>query len=322
MQISESNKDKRYKDKIENISFKPIFIMGLPRSGTSILYKTLDATQCFNVVTAYHLIKYEELLYNHINKIENGIKDNLSIYFKGYSQSDRGIDQLHISPNFPEEYRFLLERKTGQQRFNKKSKDLFMDLCKKIQFISKNNKPILLKNPYDFTNFLYIKKVFPDTKFVFIHRNPLNTLNSQIKAMRTLLRYKSHYMALLSPWYNNLFDNKTMLYYYRFLYSHYTPIRSVSAVKKMVESTNFFLENIDNINKKNYINVTYEELCKKPNEKISDIMKFLNLETKQKIRFDDYISPRKTVLLKEIQKKKKYINRKMNKYLSYFGYSL
>ncbi len=314
--------DYQYLGKIENVTFDPVFIMGLQRSGTSILYKMLDATNCFNVVTAYHIIKYNELLHNHINNLEDGAKNALSELFGHQSKTTRGIDELQITPDFPEEYGFLLSKKTRQSKLNQNNMSSFMELCKKIQFISESEKLLLLKNPWDFSNFVYIKKVFPNAKFIFIHRNPIKTLNSQLKAMRTLLQNKSPYMAMLSPWYNQAFDNKILLHYYRFIHSLYIPHRAISAVRKMTKETNTFLENISHLQKnEEYISVRYEDLCRAPQSTISSIMKFLDLSYQPNLEYHDFIKPRKTVLLKELQKREQFITKKINKYLSYCGYT-
>ena len=66
--------DDHYLHKLDGISFMPIFIMGLHRSGTSILYKMLGATRHFNTVTAYHILKYDELLYNFTKNKEKTVK--------------------------------------------------------------------------------------------------------------------------------------------------------------------------------------------------------------------------------------------------------
>ena len=76
------NLDKQYLQKLENIDFQPVFILGLNRSGTSILYKMLTATQCFNSVTAYHIICYDQLIYNKINNKEEAAKDILNKRFE------------------------------------------------------------------------------------------------------------------------------------------------------------------------------------------------------------------------------------------------
>jgi hypothetical protein len=78
----EKDLDRQYLEKLENVSLQPIFILGLHRSGTSILYKTLGLTGCFNLVTAYHIIKYSEILYNHINSKEGKSKEELANFLK------------------------------------------------------------------------------------------------------------------------------------------------------------------------------------------------------------------------------------------------
>lgn len=312
--------DQQYLNKVENVTFNPIFIMGVQRSGTSILYKLLSQTNNFNIVTAYHIIKYNELLHNNIKKLEGKIKLELEEFFKNKSQTDRGIDKLQITPDFPEEYGFVLAQKTGQSKLTHETLKIFTEFCKKIQFISKNDKLLLLKNPFDFSNFVYIKSVFPETKFIFIHRNPIKTLNSQLKAMRTLLEYKSEYMALLSPEYDRVFDNKILFNYYRFMYSSITPIRSNKAIKNLVKSTDFFLENIESLTREDYICTRYEDICENPDSEIEKILKFLNIEAKSHVRYSDFIKPRKTTNLKEIQKKEKFILKRMKPYLSYFKY--
>ena len=313
--------DMQYLDKIKNISFKPVFIMGLQRSGTSILYKMLGATNCFNVITAYHIIKYNELLHNHINNLEDDVKDKLSEFIRDQSQMTRGIDQLQITPDFPEEYGFLLAQKTKQSRLNKNNLSLFTELCKKIQFISDSKKPLLMKNPFDFSNFIYIRKVFPNANFIFIHRNPMKTLNSQIKAMQILLQNKSTYMAMLSPWYDQVFDSNIRLRYYRFVYSSRTPIRVTSSIKRIANETNIFLKNIDVLLKdEEYINVRYEDLCQDPRSIIADIMKFLDMPLQSNLNYLDFIKPRKTVFLKELQRREKFISKRMYKYFTYCKY--
>ena len=42
---TDENLDKKHLEKLENIEFQPVFILGLHRSGTSILYKILIATK-------------------------------------------------------------------------------------------------------------------------------------------------------------------------------------------------------------------------------------------------------------------------------------
>ena len=113
--------DEQYLGKINNVTFNPIFIMGVPRSGTSILYKILSATSNFNIVTSYHILKYSELLHNYINNIENQAKNNLADFFKENLNTDRIIDRMQITPDFAEEYGFILGEKAGHPKISPKT---------------------------------------------------------------------------------------------------------------------------------------------------------------------------------------------------------
>jgi hypothetical protein len=316
------NLDDEYLSILEDVYFQPIFIMGIQRSGTSILYKMLSSTNFFNTVNAYHIIKYDELIYNKINKIEKKEKNKLDEFFKNKSQLNRGIDKLQINSNFAEEYGFILGNRTNDSKLKSESLPIFIQLCKKIQYLSKNNKPILLKNPFDFTNFKYINQVFPDAQMIFIHRNPIKTLNSQLKALRTLLKNKSEYMALLSSSYKKLYQNRFSLGYTRFLHRYLKPYIISKQINRLVDATNSYIENIKSIDYKTYINLRYEDLCENPNDEIYKVLNFLNLKPKKNIRFNEYIKTRKTTNLSELEKRKNYIYKKMKPYYNLFNYSI
>ena len=316
------NHDQQYLEKLENIDFQPVFILGLHRSGTSILYKMLTATGCFNPVTAYHLIRYNQLLYDHENKREESSKKELTRSFKEKGLEDRGIDRLQVTADFAEEHGFLLGQKTFQMYINSKNLSLFTELCKKIQFISGNDKSILLKNPYDFPNFLYIKKVFPNAKFVFIHRHPFKTLSSTIKAIRLLLKNKNPYTTQLFKTYNKIFENPLLLHTLRFFFSRIPLSGIVLLTNNSSKATKYYLKNIKHLSKQDYIFLTYEDLCKNPQENIEKIMESLDIETYNKIDFTSFIKPRKTQLDPSVRQLRKSIYKSMKEYFKFFGYQL
>jgi hypothetical protein len=311
--------DDKHIKKIENIRFQPVFIMGLHRSGTSIFYKLLTKTNNFNAVTAYHLIKFNELLHNHINKIEEKSKKDLTNFLKKI-QKDRKIDRLKISADFAEEYGLLLATKTSKSIISKKNLYIFNTLGKKIQFISENKKPLLLKNPIDFPNFIFIKKHFPNAKFVFIHRNPFNISSSFIKAFRLLIIKKNPYISILLKQYNQLYSYKLLLFTFRVLTGFLSPIGSLILIKYISLSVKKYLKNISKLSQNDFVEITYETLCKRPNETINEILNFLKIG-KKNIDFSNYIKPRETNLDPNVIKFQRYIYKSMKKYFERFNYS-
>lgn len=213
--------DDDYLSEIRLIDFRPVFILGVHRSGTSILYKMLSATDSFNSVTAYHLINYHELLANHHQKTEDNARRKLTESLKSHGLTDRKIDQMKVTADFAEEYGFLLSERTIRMCLLPKNIPLFMELCKKIQFIAGNTKPLLLKNPYDFSNFVFIKQMFPDAKFIFIHRHPLKTISSTIKAFKEIFRDTLPYMARLMRTYEKFSTNPLLRLPFRVAFIRY-----------------------------------------------------------------------------------------------------
>lgn len=316
------NPDQQYIQQLEKIRFQPIFILGLHRSGTSILYKMLTATGNLNPVTAYHLISYDQLLSNHIHKQEKTAKDKLTNFFKEQGQADRGIDRLTLTADFAEEYGFLLGKKTFQLYLTPKNLSLFIEMAKKIQFISENKKPLLLKNPHDFPNFIYIKQMFPNAKFIFIHRHPFKTLSSLIKALRLLLKSKNPYTNQLLPLYEKVHDNPLLLKLFQLVFSKYSPFGIMLLTLNSVKSVNFYLKNIRHLSKDDYISLTYENLCKKPQENMETILNFLNLPLTTRIDFATFIRPRKTQVDLSVMQMQHFVFKCMRAYFNKFGYSL
>jgi hypothetical protein len=314
------SKDTPYLKDINQVLFQPVFILGVHRSGTSILYKMLVETGCFNSSTAYHLINYDELLFNHHEKREETEKQRLTESLVKKGVSDRGIDRLRLTADFAEEYGFLLGNRTLRMSLSKKNILLFIQLCKKIQFLAGNNKLLLLKNPYDFPNFLYIKQMFPSAKFVFIHRNPINTISSFLNAMRVIIKQKNPYTARLSQIYDLVFSNPLLLYPLRFLFCTLPVCAVVFLTRTTTRATRYYLKNIDMLPVEDYISITYEELCRHPVHIIQNIIEKLSISTPQTYDITSLMNPRKRQIDPSVQRLRRFIFKSMKAYYERFGY--
>jgi len=319
---TDTSKERQYLKQLKNVEFPPVFILGVHRSGTSILYKMLTATGCFNPVTAYHLINYNELLSNNHEQKEQQATEQLTESFLKNGLLDRGIDRLKITADFAEEYGFLLSTQTIQMRITKKNLALFTELCKKIKFIAGNDKPILLKNPYDFPNFLYLKAVFPNARFVFIHRHPLKTISSTLNAIRTILKEKNPYTARLSRIYDKCYTNLLLLKPLRFIFQVVPECSVVVLTRITKKATEYYLQNIEKLPKNDYISITYEEFCSHPQETLQNIMERLSLTMAQKIDAASLINPRKVEIDGSVQMLRTSIYRSMKAYFNLFHYTI
>lgn len=323
MQSTNNNlvSDKPYLDLLPKVDFSPIFIMGDHRSGTTLLYKTLVATRHFNCVKAYHIIKYNEILANHINQTENQAIQELEELFKSLEISDRAIDQVMVTPDLPEEYGFILKNIAGDESYiTPQNLPVFEQLCRKIQFISEPEKLLLLKNPWDFPQFMYVKSVVPTAKFIFIHRHPIHVINSKLKAARTLFFSWNSYTALIAQGYVQIFKNPVQRYFYQLLYSSYFDFGLCRVTKQSIKSTSYFLENIESLPNKDYLCVRYEDLCQAPEAIIQKILGFLDLEARSTLDYHKLVKSPSIELLPEVQRQYEQIRHKLQAYFVYHGY--
>ncbi len=305
---------------LDQVDFSPIFIMGDHRSGTTALYQILVETGCFNYVNAYHIIKYDEILDNYINGNQEETYQALETLFKSLEISDRVFDKVKPTPDLPEEYGFILKNSGYESYLNPENLLLFKELCQKIQFTSYPQKPLLLKNPWCFPHFMYIKSVFPEAKFIFIHRHPIPVMNSKLKAVRLMLSVHSSYTELISKRYQEIFNNPIRRSLFRVLYSSFLGLGLDRVIQQSILSTTYFLDHIQSLPTTDYISIRYEDLCQNPESTILEILAFLKLETKTSLNYEELIQTRPLNLLPEVQNSYDKICSKLKPYLVHCGY--
>lgn len=280
----------------------------------------LGETKNFNVFTIYNQLNYEELIFNHLNKIEKAKKNEINKILEDRKITTRKTDSIEVTADYEQEYAFLFEEKYLSKKITVENKDLFDEMCKKICYISENKKPILLKNPHDFPNFLYIKEIYPNAKFVFIHRNPLEIIGSTMRLWETRLQKEDVFANLYSKEYKQVFKNPLILYSLRLLYISHIPIGIFGIIKRYKKATDYYLQNIKMLSNSDYVSITYDELCKEPDKSIKNVLNFLNLKTN--VDFKDYIKPRKLNIVSQVNFLKGFIYKKMKKYFQFLNFRL
>ena len=164
---------------LQSVTAQPVFIMGLHRSGTTFIYDSI--ARCFPLANLdlYSLFYYPRLLKNHRDGGEERDRAALNRHFEELGIADRGLDHVEINDRTVEEYVWLLNRdrkllhlKTN--RFNHRRLDqIARKLC-----VTQGTQAALLKNPFDYTNGPAILRYFPQARFVYVSREPAETLQS------------------------------------------------------------------------------------------------------------------------------------------------
>lgn len=314
--------DAQYLPKLEGVTFHPVFIIGLHRSGTTLLHRLLAETGCFNYFSAYDVVCVDRLLSDHFNgKVEAG-KQALRDEFKRLGLTTRIIDETPAVPEAPLEYGFALMRQTnGRPRITEATLDLFKQTARKIQLTGDPTKPLLLKNPWDEIYFLDIKRWFPDAKFIFIHRHPAATLNSQMRAMRSLFEAKNEFAAMITPWYRQMWTRPLQRVVAQKLGEEPFRLWEKLMAKQSVRMLKYYLAHFKELPAKDCIALRYEDLCRDPDANMKRITDFLGVRPPPQITYRNKISPRESKLPPDILARFQSLKKKLAPYLAEQGYS-
>ncbi|EDX83460.1 hypothetical protein S7335_640 [Synechococcus sp. PCC 7335] len=259
---------------------------------------------------------------NYVNQKEKQAIQELKNHFNALGISDRKIDQVAATPNLPEEYGFILKNVASDKLFiTPRNLPTFQQLCRKIQAISDPAKPLLLKNPWDFPQFLRVRQLVPGTRFIFIHRHPVHVISSKLKASRSVIYDWNEYTALIAPIYREIFSNPIKRSLVRVLSSKHLGIGRRRSIQASVEATTYFMNNISELPSEEYISIRYEDLCAAPASTIKQIMTFLSLGDGSSLDYSEVIKARSLNILPEVQKRAKQIQQRSKAYFDYHGYS-
>jgi hypothetical protein len=315
--------DRKKLDLIKDVRFRPVFIVGDHRSGTTLLHRLLAETGCFNYVSAYHVIRYEEVLSDFLAGRTEVAHREVMAEFARQGIKDRVIDATPAVPEAPIEYGFILSTASNQRpRITEKTLDKFDELARKIQYVSHPDKPLLLKNPWDVICFMDIKRWYPEARFVFIHRHPVNILNSQLRAIRSMLSSRNGFTAMIAPWYRALYERPLRLWFSRAIAKPPLRIWERLLAHHTAKMANYYMTNFKLLPPSDAVEIQYEELCRQPDATMKRVLDFLDAHPAGEIRWTDRIAPREPRLLPEVIELFHSIRGKLRPYLALNKYTL
>ena len=185
----------RYNGKIAGVDVKsPLFILGFPRTGTTHLHNILSRDSAFGYVTTFQAVapgffltgnkKIKPILAKHAPQKRS--MDNVAINMDFPQEEDVALGNLstctyyhHLSlPALAPELRskFILFEAISPAEL-KEWKKAYLGILKKATFYW-NGKPLVLKSPPNTGRINILLELFPNAKFIHIHRNPYVVFNS------------------------------------------------------------------------------------------------------------------------------------------------
>ena len=216
----------------------PLFIIGHWRSGTTYLHNVLSLNPDFGYCTTFHATLPHVFLQS---------EDLLKPLLSASIPTKRPMDNAAMGPDLPQEeeyaianiipdgyyngwcFPYNMNRYMDHVLVNELSDDSQKNWMETYDFFVKkltryhHGKQLLLKNPAHTSRLLVLKKMYPNAKFVHIHRNPYEVYYSMKKFMRIVLpryclqrppsteRMKEHIFRMYSLLYQTYFQQKSQI---------------------------------------------------------------------------------------------------------------
>jgi hypothetical protein len=297
--------------------FRPVFIMGHHRSGTTILYKLLADTGLFNVTTVFHVLNRHRLLELHSTGREAQAREELSREFEAQGLRDREFDSIKITPDMPEEYAYALDPPEPAV-LNPRNVEGFRGFCRAVTTTQDPSRPLLLKNPWDSPNFPYIMKALPAAVFVHLHRDPVDVVSSQIRATRSLLEKRNEYVAMVVEGYRRLHERPLKLALARLLSSPRLPLLVGRLSDRVARINDRVLRRGEEMAGRCH-HLTYEELCVAPARTISAILEFLGRRDAPPRDYAALVQPRRATPPPDVEARRDRIRARNAAYCRRFG---
>jgi len=296
----------------------PVFILGLHRSGTTLLYQMLARSECFNILTARHVVCFGDIACSSNGR--DGTWKRVQQRFQRLGVSQRDVDAVDVHPDTPEEYGFLLDNLHAGLAITRRHLGVFRYICETVRRDQPPKRTLLLKNPWDFGNAATIQTLIPEARFVFIHRNPLHSLSSLYRLIVSAVMHPSVYLAQLSDPYRAFIDGEFPLRLARticrsspgFIVRGIVLHAAHQAARHLRQRAALGAAAMD---------IHFDALCDRPNETIAAILDLLRLNGARH-DYRSMIGPHRSSVASEIASHRDQIIHRLGAYAAAMGYDL
>lgn len=256
---------------------KPIFIVGLPRSGTTLLYNLIAFHENGTYVTnsmnnAFHQLRAVESLRKKLKLDVKGER-----FFKDSIETDLG------SPSEPimlwgkwfdrDPHTLYWESLTRGQLGEDRIAEVYDDIRKIISTFNRSHPRFVCKYPVMQPDLALLQDLFPDAKFIHIVRDPREVANSLVKLHRMSndqLKKINHPLLKEIVPYPRVKNLENLLNTYgadNLICTSHIWNESIELVDSQRKQLNHFLE------------VRYEDLLEMPETFMSELFEFCELST-------------------------------------------
>lgn len=185
------------------ITQPPVFILGHWRSGTTHLHNLLATDPRFAFANTYQVINPQTFLTTEEVRARRfewmvppkRLMDNMALSFSSPQEEEfapalLSLRSMYLGMSFPDRmpyYEKFLTFDDAEPADREAWKSGLLDFCRKLTYLHGEHRPLLLKSPPNTARVRLLLELFPDARFVHIHRHPHEVYRSQLHFYETVL---------------------------------------------------------------------------------------------------------------------------------------
>lgn len=257
-----------------------IFIVGMHRTGTTLLHRSLVSMADLDFVSLYEVCEFPRLLDQRIRGDRDAAVAALEARLAP-SGGVRGIDHLPVGALEPEEYGGVLRRScVGLDRcrpYSNPDLEPLRLLARKKAFLADRPRPLILKNPIDcYDGVFRLAEAIPGATFVLLHRHPLPTIDSNVRSWRRLLEAPNAWFAEIDRGYRVLLRMPELLESHRRSYGSDDDLRTLFV--RIRTGMMHALEVEKRLPANRVVQIRFEDLCAAPETELTRLLDALGLD--------------------------------------------
>jgi len=290
------------------------FVLGPHRSGTTIVCNALAASGAFVCLTAADIVAFQARSAGSGTAGHGGSDARSTLAGLARRGETRKIDAVPVSEDLPEEYGFLLPGR----RLTPETAPVLASVHRDIAGADAPGARHLLRNPWDLARAPMILELFPGASFVFVVRDPIETIDSQLQATRALFAEPSDYHALLDPSYRRMLRRPLRFALYRFLTGRARMADTLT--RSFARSTARWLGSLERLPPERWLVTRYEDLVADPTKELGRMYAFLGLSPERIPAIAREIRPGTRTLHRDVVARIGKIRRRTRRFGERFGY--